>query len=129
MSWKIPRLRSQDAITDQGGVISFMFQKWLDLLCSRVDNQSRVVVPGDLVLPSDYLLIANATAAPFTLVLPLAADSQGRVLTVKKTDFTGNAVTIAGAGAEVIDWVATQTLAVTNASLTMTSDGTQWWII
>lgn len=77
----------------------------------------------------DRTIIADATSAAFTITLPSAASMIGSTLDVKKKDPSGNAVTIDGSGAETIDGALTQVVGSQYNSITVQSDGTEWWII
>ncbi|CAB4190131.1 hypothetical protein UFOVP1288_39 [uncultured Caudovirales phage] len=88
----------------------------------------RTVTAAYAVDPNDTEIFVNATTAPVTVSLPAAADNSGRTLTVKKIDSSGNAVTLDGNGAETIDGAATKALATQYYALTVTCDGTTWWI-
>lgn len=128
-SWRVPRLRSDAVLVDAGGVISFTFQKWLDKLTSRTDYTIRPFLAADEILPSDRMILANATAGAFTITLPPAAESQGREITIKKVDFApANTVTIDGFGSEVIDFNPNTTLTASFQSKTLVCDGVRWWI-
>lgn len=128
-SWRVPRPRSDARLVGDNGVITFEHQKWLDKLASRTDYAIRPFLAADKILPSDRMILANATAGPFTIALPPAAESQGREIIIKKVDFTGNVVTIDPSGAEVIDWAGTATLSATNEKKAIVCDGTRWWIV
>ena len=78
---------------------------------------------------SDNVLLADASGGAVTVTLPAAADVPGRHFTIKKTDGTGNTVTIDGAGAETIDGAATQVISTQYTALTIASDGSTWWVI
>jgi hypothetical protein len=79
-------------------------------------------------LTTDHsLTLADATAGAFSIYLPAASASRGRVLTFKKTDASANAVTIDADGAETIDGATTITLSGRYDQVTITSDGTEWW--
>lgn len=130
MTWRIPRPRSTDVLVDGNGVISYAFQKWLDKLTGRLDNEVRSFVAGDKVQPSDWMILADATAGAFTIDLPPAKESKGRWLTIKKIDFVpANMVTIKPFGSEQVDFGASTTLTATNQSKTLICDGTYWWIM
>lgn len=79
-------------------------------------------------LVSDDFVVADATAAAFTVTLPTAVGNSGVSLTVKKVDSSINAVTIDGDGAETIDGQLTAILSVQYDSITLVSDGVQWWV-
>ena len=71
--------------------------------------------------------VVDCTSNTFTVTLPTAAGIQGQVFTVKNSG-TG-VITVAAAGGEFIDGVATQVLPVQYESLTMISNNTGWGII
>jgi hypothetical protein len=77
---------------------------------------------------SDSLILGNATSAAFTVTLPNASGRTGRLYTVKKTDSSANAVTVATGGG-TIDGASTQSLASQWAKLTVISDGTNWFVV
>ena len=77
---------------------------------------------------TDYTVWANATGGAMTInLLPAAGVNTGRILVFKKIDASGNAVTIDGNGAEIIESTATQTLSSMGSAITIQSDGTQWF--
>lgn len=88
-----------------------------------------VVTYSGSVPDNAYLLLVNAGAAPVTVTLPAAAAHRNRVLNVKKTDSTANAVTIDGNGAETIDGAATTTLTAQWQSKMLLCDGAAWFLI
>jgi hypothetical protein len=75
---------------------------------------------GDLVL-------ADASSSGFTVTLP--SPNAGDVVTVKKTDSSTNAVTIATPGAETIDGHSTITISAQFASRDFVSDGTNYFMV
>lgn len=90
---------------------------------------TRVVTATGSLTIADCLTLVNATGGAVTVTLPAAAISTGRMMIVKKTDASGNAVTIDGSGAETIDGAATKSLPTQYSALTMVCDGTGWHII
>jgi len=80
-------------------------------------------------LSGDSVILANATTAAFTVTLPTAAGATGKAYTVKKTDGSANAVTLATTSAQTIDGGATATLNYPYTSLTVISDGSNWEVI
>jgi hypothetical protein len=72
---------------------------------------------------TDSTILCNATGAAFTVTLPKAASCKGHVLILKKTDASGNAITVDGNGAETVDGAAQWN------SVTVQSDGTNYVII
>lgn len=78
---------------------------------------------------TDYLVACDATAAAFTLTLPVVISAKGMTFVVFKTDASANAVTIDGAGAETINGAATVALAARWDKALIYCDGTQWYRI
>jgi len=77
------------------------------------------------ILPSDSLLMVDATDGPVTVTLPSAASVAGRSFTVKKIDASGNAVTL-DAGSETIDGSSTLAISAQWDASTIQSIGTAW---
>lgn len=77
----------------------------------------------------DHTIACNASGGAFTITLPLASGAIGQILNIKKIDSSANAITVDGASAETIDSGATASLTVQYESITVQSDGTEWWII
>ena len=75
------------------------------------------------------LTLCDASGGAFTIVLPVIADSLGRVLNFKKTDNSANAVTIDGNGVETIDGELTQGLVAEFDCITITADESEWHIV
>lgn len=75
------------------------------------------------------LYVCDATGGNITVSLPMAGAYKGVMFSIKKTDASGNTVTVDGNGAETIDGSATAVISLQNGSLTVRSDGTQWWIV
>ncbi len=71
----------------------------------------------------------DATSAPVTCQLPKASDWRDRVLRIKKTDSSVNAVTITPAGSETIDGGASASISAQNVCLQAMSDGAAWYLV
>ena len=81
-------------------------------------------------LGTDTVLLGDATGGAFTITLPAVADvSTGKVLHIKKTDSSANAVTVDGSGAETIDDSLTAVLSMQYDAIMVVSDGSEWWIL
>ncbi len=78
---------------------------------------------------TDDTILCDATGAAFAITLPAAASSTGKVYNIKKIDSSGNAITVDGDGAEVIDNSITKILSAQYDSIQIQSDGTAWWIL
>jgi hypothetical protein len=77
----------------------------------------------------DDVVLGDATSAAFTLTLPAAASNTGLEYSIKKIDSSANAVTIDGNASETIDDSTTRVLSSQYDSVTIVSDGTEWWIV
>ena len=75
----------------------------------------------------DYTILANATGAGFTLTLPTAASSLGRILVIRKTDETSNILTFSES-VKISETTSFTTLNV-NTTIRIQSDGTDWYKI
>lgn len=85
------------------------------------------VVTNYTVLPTDSTILANATAAGFTLTLPTAASSMGRILTIRRTDTTNNVLTVSEA--IKVSEASSLTTIYSVTSIRIQSDGTDWYYI
>lgn len=74
------------------------------------------------------LLLCSASGGAFTVTLPAAASHSGRILSIKKTDSSLNAVTIDGNASETIDGATTTRLSTQYESVDIICDGTNWHI-
>jgi hypothetical protein len=95
-----------------------------DLVIRLDDNITTTYTATDL----DSLILCNATGGAFTVTLPAVAGVSGKKLTIKKTDASGNAVTVDGNGAETIDGAATASLASQYKYISVISNGVGWFV-
>ena len=77
---------------------------------------------------TDSVILADATAAAFTVTLPSPSGISGRQYTIKKIDASANAVTIASASGN-IDGAATKILSAQWQAAQMVSDGVNWFVV
>ena len=93
----------------------------------------RTVAAHYTATDADDVVLADATAGTVNVTLPLAAQSEGHVIHIKKVDtVAGNKVVAVGNGSETIDKSASKELdylAPVFESITVVSDGTEWWIL
>ncbi len=78
---------------------------------------------------TDGCLLCDASLGGFTITLPTAVGSSGKVFNVKKIDSSANVVTIAAATGQTIDGQSTRAIASPYDSYTVLSDGSNWWIV
>ena len=81
------------------------------------------------ITDTDFVILVDATAAPVTITLPTAVGREGRIFEVKRVSSNANTVTLDGNGGETIDNSTEQIYSLPYVSLTVYSDGTEWWII
>ena len=77
----------------------------------------------------DDVILVDATNGAVTITLPKASNASKKVLIIKKTDSSANAVTIDGDGSETIDGSATVSLSNQYDVKTIISDGSAWHVI
>lgn len=77
----------------------------------------------------DNVILGDATGGALMFTLPSAASATGQVFFFKKIDASVNVVTVKGNLTELIDGSNTFLITTQYASVTVVSDGTQWWII
>ena len=81
------------------------------------------------VATSDNIIFCNATGGSMTVTLPSAVTFASRTLTVKRTNTTANTVTV-GSASGTIDGSASYIIpGGTLNSITVVSDGTNWYIV
>lgn len=111
---------------------------------SEVDLNNPIVLDGNLVsYPTksitaaytatlvDQIILANATGGGITVTLPDATliGTLNRQYTVKKTDSSANAITIATTASQTIDGASTQSLGTQYMDITVVSDGSNWQVM
>ncbi len=126
-STRLARLQRQ-AIVSTDGLPSQWFQQIWQSVVEAIEGRTRTVTADAGPLDSDKTLLVDATAGAVMITLPAASDSAHRVMSFKKVDASGNAVTI-DAGTDTIDGAGTQVLAAQYDGLTIQSDGTEWFIL
>ena len=82
-----------------------------------------------IVSGTDVVILANASTGNVTITLPTASSSAGYKFDIKRIDNTGNTCTIARSGTDTIDGGTSITLDVQYISVTVVSDGSNWYII
>jgi hypothetical protein len=101
-----------------------------EILEGLVTSRTVRNITADATAGDGGLILADATGGAITVTLPAVADAgEGAAYLVKKTDASGNAVTIDGSGAETIDGGATVALAAQNDFAEVFCDGTEWWVV
>jgi len=86
-----------------------------------------VTAASDTLVDTDHTTLCDCTSNAITINLPTAV--AGLRYEIKKIDSSSNAVTIAANGSETIDGSATVTLQSQFQSITIVSDGSNWFIV
>ena len=81
---------------------------------------------SDTLDDNNHTCLCDCTSNAITLNLPVGVT--GTQYVIKKTDATANAVTVDANGSELIDGAATQTISTQYDSITIVSDGSNWFI-
>lgn len=104
----------------------------LDGLLLTATNDIPVSLSSNTAIDVTYknkVVLASASGGAFTVtLLPAATAGAGFRISVKKTDSSTNAVTIQGNASELIDLANTAQLLAQNDTITIISDGSQWWV-
>lgn len=78
---------------------------------------------------TDYTILCNAIGGAINVSLPIASTVPRRVYVIKKIDASVNLVTVQASGGDFIDGSATFPMSVQWQSVTVQSNGTNWFII
>lgn len=79
------------------------------------------------LLATDDLILCNTNA--FTITLPAASASSGKIYRIQKIGSDSNAITIARAGSDTIDGLTSVRLATRYDAITIISDGSATWYV
>lgn len=154
MSLRLPRFLRSIPLVETNGTPSLAFHQWWDTTLKQIETSvqrielalaaagialddvgvlpafgTRTVTTTTTLVSSDHLVLVDATAGAVTIELPPAASKEGFQIAVKKIDSSVNAVTVDGSASETIDGATTKALSAQYDSVTVASDGTEWWVI
>lgn len=99
-----------------------------ELVNARFGNVITVTYPTDGQIQDAEVVLVDAIDGIITIQLPQTSASI-RKITVKKIDATANVVTVAAQAAQTIDGSTSYPLAAQWDKVTVTNDGTNWFII
>jgi len=93
-------------------------------------NQQTVAVKSSsyTLTTNDQIVLGNANAAAITLTLPTAVGNVN-LYEIKKIDSSSNAVTVSTSGGQTIDGGSSAVIKVPYASISVVSDGSNWYIV
>ncbi len=80
------------------------------------------------ITTNDTMLLCNATSGAFTVTLPTAVGNRGKIFHIKKTDSTGNIVTVDAKNDELIDGDETADITLQYESISIISSNSRWFI-
>lgn len=76
----------------------------------------------------EVVVLANATSAGITVNLPTAISNTAKI-DIKKIDSSVNTVIIDPSGSQTVDGSATKTIEFQNTSVSLVSNGSNWFIV
>ena len=127
---QLPPVPIAAPMTEESGLPTQVWSAFYRQLLSQVQGLSVTSVSAAYTATlGDDVLLCNATSAAFSVTLPDARERKGKVLTIKKTDSSGNAVTLDGFDSQEIDGSTTHAISSQYNSRTIVSDGSNWQII
>lgn len=100
-------------------------------ILSWENNSSQIIAWANAqyaVSANNATILVNYPSAPFGVVLPTAASITGQQYKIKKIDSSANAVTVSTTSSQTIDNSLTYPLSTQYQSVTLQSDGSNWWI-
>lgn len=103
-----------------------------DSLVGITNNEVRSVSGGTSIGPTDDMKVVEVDAsggATTVTILAVAAPLEGFTFTVKKSDSSGNAVTLDANGGETIDGATTYVLAAQYDAVTLVCESGRWVVV
>jgi len=101
------------------------------VVLSWINNSSNVVTWTNTIYSvtnNNATILVNHPLSPFGVVLPSASTVVGQQYQIKKIDSSANAVTVSTTSSQTIDGNLTYTLATIYKSVTLQSDGSNYYI-
>lgn len=120
------RLNRLPKIEEVSDTINYILTYYQKVQRKRIQQ---VTANYTILLDEDHTVLVDATSGAVTITLPIAKNSDEYIFNIKKIDSSANAVTIDGNGSETIDDSTTYVISSQYDSITVQSDGTEWWII
>ena len=88
-----------------------------------------ITAASDSLVTTDHTVLCDCTSNSIALAIPASSVQQGNNYVIKKIDSTANTVTITPDSPATIDGAASQTLNFQHQSITLVSDGSNWFIV
>lgn len=109
------------------GSIAELYIKKVDGWTRITKNPTSSISSDYFALPTDDVLIVNTTSGNVSVMMP--SPNPYTNLTIKKADSSSNHVEILPYASETIDGASNYTITASYGSITLVSDGTNWFII
>jgi hypothetical protein len=101
-----------------------------DAVGGSVRNFKTISTTPYTVVREDRVLLVDASGGARTVTIPAGIFSDARILTIKKIDSSGNAVTVSRSSSDLIDGASTYSLPAQWDTVTVGSDGsTNWYVL
>ncbi len=97
---------------------------WSDATFATSTKTSNYTITG-----TDVVIFADATSGNVTITMPTASSNSGYRFYVKRIDGSANTCTISRSGSDMIDGQTSFSLDLRYTSLTLVSDGSNWYIL
>lgn len=92
-------------------------------------GNSTEIIYNDSNISEFNIILCDASSNDITAYLPVAADKLNRTFTFKKIDPSANIVSVSANGTDLVDGLAEQILVSQYDSITVVSNGAEWFII
>ena len=120
--------RAQIYVDTATGFLKAKFGDGVVSILAPTSNPTTVTTTSHTAGDANIILVDDDTAGSAVTVTLLAAASGNQIYQIKKLGTTAS-VTVDGNGAETIDGAANAVISTQYESITVVSDGTQWWIL
>lgn len=98
-------------------------------ISGSISKPIETITTNTLLDNTHSTILVDAASGDLTIDLPAATACKGRLYCVKKIDSTTNTITIDGNGTETIDGDLVKQINIQYVSITIQSDGSNWYII
>jgi hypothetical protein len=110
---------NEDILTTLTNILAFISQQ----------KAIKTITTSYVVLSTDGTILVDASTSSITVTLPSALNLLGTVFNVKCIDNTNAVIVVGASGSETIDTFSTGIELDLYDSISVKSDGSDWWII
>ena len=115
-----------DSVLDLGATTKRWATTYTDGIATDVET---FTAASDTLNAKNNVALCDCTSNNITINLPAASTASGLQYHIKKIDASANTLTIDGNGSETIDGSLTKVISTQYNSITVVSDGSNWFII